>query len=100
MRLIAESLFFDDEANTWHYRVPALHINGGGARIGPRLSTARRSACSVVSTQPIPTPAERLAAALKEYGALRRISYARYLSDPTYRHRISPQLNKGESLHA
>jgi hypothetical protein len=23
--------FFDDEANTWHYRVPALHINGGGA---------------------------------------------------------------------
>ena len=23
--------FFDDEANNWHYRVPALHINGGGA---------------------------------------------------------------------
>jgi hypothetical protein len=22
--------FFDDEANTWHYHVPALHINGGG----------------------------------------------------------------------
>ena len=22
--------FFDDEAQTWHYRVPALHINGGG----------------------------------------------------------------------
>ena len=22
--------FVDDEANTWHYRVPALHINGGG----------------------------------------------------------------------
>ena len=22
--------FFDDEVNTWHYRVPALHINGGG----------------------------------------------------------------------
>jgi len=22
--------FFDDEANTWHYRVPALPINGGG----------------------------------------------------------------------
>ena len=21
--------FFDDEANTWHYLVPALHINGG-----------------------------------------------------------------------
>jgi hypothetical protein len=23
--------FFDDEASTWHYRVPALHINGGGS---------------------------------------------------------------------
>jgi hypothetical protein len=22
--------FFDDEVGTWHYRVPALHINGGG----------------------------------------------------------------------
>ena len=22
--------FFDGEAHTWHYRVPALHINGGG----------------------------------------------------------------------
>ena len=100
VRLVAESLFFDDETNTWPYHAPALHINGGGARIGPRLSTARRSACSAVSPQPIPTPAERLAAALKEYGALRRTSYARYLSDPTYRHRISRQLNKGDSLHA
>jgi hypothetical protein len=24
-------LFYDDEAANWHYRVPALHINGGGA---------------------------------------------------------------------
>jgi hypothetical protein len=23
-------LFFDHEAGNWHYRVPALHINGGG----------------------------------------------------------------------
>jgi hypothetical protein len=30
VRLVAESLFFDDEANTWHNRVPALHIDGGG----------------------------------------------------------------------
>lgn len=22
--------FFDDEARNWHYRVPALYINGGG----------------------------------------------------------------------
>jgi hypothetical protein len=24
-------LFHDGEAGNWHYRVPALHINGGGA---------------------------------------------------------------------
>jgi TnpA family transposase len=42
-----------------------------------------------------------LAAALKEYGALRRTIYAaRYLADPVYRRKISRQLNKGESLHA
>lgn len=23
--------FFDDEAGNWHFRVPALHLNGGGA---------------------------------------------------------------------
>ncbi|MGH3907715.1 MAG: hypothetical protein ACRDTE_26580 [Pseudonocardiaceae bacterium] len=23
--------YYDDEARNWHYRVPALHINGGGA---------------------------------------------------------------------
>lgn len=22
--------FWDDESHNWHYRVPALHINGGG----------------------------------------------------------------------
>ena len=42
-----------------------------------------------------------LAAALKEYGALRRTIYAAlYLSDPAYRRKIARQLNKGESLHA
>ncbi len=34
--------FFDDEANTWHYRVPALHINGGG---DPRGRSARVHGC-------------------------------------------------------
>ncbi|MGH8968112.1 MAG: hypothetical protein ACRDXB_22685 [Actinomycetes bacterium] len=29
--LLRAELFFDDEARNWHYRVPALHINGGGA---------------------------------------------------------------------
>ncbi|MFJ8795138.1 Tn3 family transposase [Streptomyces sp. NPDC102462] len=42
-----------------------------------------------------------LAAALKEYGALRRTIYAaRYLAAPACRRKISRQLNKGESLHA
>jgi TnpA family transposase len=46
-------------------------------------------------------PQNTLAAALKEYGLLRRTIYAtRYLSDEAYRRRISRQLNKGESLHA
>jgi TnpA family transposase len=41
------------------------------------------------------------AAALKEWGALRRTIYAaRYLADETYRRKIARQLNKGESLHA
>ena len=42
-----------------------------------------------------------LAAALKEWGSIRRTIYAcHYLSDPTYRRKIGRQLNKGESLHA
>ena len=30
MTMLRVELFFDDEAGNWHYRVPALHINGGG----------------------------------------------------------------------
>jgi hypothetical protein len=30
MSTLRVELFFDDEAGNWHYRVPALHINGGG----------------------------------------------------------------------
>ena len=36
MSTLRVELFHDDEAGNWHYRVPALHINGGG--------TATRSA--------------------------------------------------------
>ena len=31
MSALRVELFHDDEARNWHYRVPALHINGGGA---------------------------------------------------------------------
>lgn len=38
-----------------------------------------------------------LAAALKEYGAMRRTIYAcRYLTDPDHRRKIARQLNKGD----
>ena len=30
MSALRVELFFDGEAGNWHYRVPALHINGGG----------------------------------------------------------------------
>ena len=42
-----------------------------------------------------------LAAALKEWGMLRRtVHLAKYLSDPAFGRKISRQLNKGESLHS
>lgn len=31
MSALRVELFYDDEAANWHYRVPALSINGGGA---------------------------------------------------------------------
>ena len=30
MSQLRVELFYDEEAGNWHYRVPALHINGGG----------------------------------------------------------------------
>jgi hypothetical protein len=30
MSVLRVELFWDEEASNWHYRVPALHINGGG----------------------------------------------------------------------
>jgi hypothetical protein len=35
MSALRVELFFDDEAGNWHYRVPALHINGGGTLTQP-----------------------------------------------------------------
>jgi len=39
-------LFFDEEAGNWHYRVPALHINGGGT---PTRQDAERDALSAIA---------------------------------------------------
>jgi hypothetical protein len=30
MSTLRAELLYDDEAGNWNYRVPALHINGGG----------------------------------------------------------------------
>ena len=30
MSALRVEMFFDEEASNWPYRVPALHINGGG----------------------------------------------------------------------
>jgi len=30
MSVLRVELFWDEAASNWHYRVPALHINGGG----------------------------------------------------------------------
>ena len=30
MSALRVELFWDEETSNWHYRVPALHINGGG----------------------------------------------------------------------
>jgi TnpA family transposase len=63
----------------------------------PRVGS-RATASLLVGKLSASTRQNTLAAALKEYGALRRTIYAaRYLSDPAYRRKISRQLNKGES---
>jgi hypothetical protein len=34
MSTLRGELFHDEEARNWHYRVPALHINGGTTAVG------------------------------------------------------------------
>ena len=45
MSALRVELFFDDEAGNWHYRVPALHINGGGT---PTREDAERDCLSAI----------------------------------------------------
>ena len=42
MSTLRVELFHDDEAGNWHYRVPALHINGGGTATRGWASSIRR----------------------------------------------------------
>lgn len=38
--------FFDDEGANWHFRVPALHVNGGGT---PTRADAERECLAVIA---------------------------------------------------
>ena len=70
-------------------------------RMGESLKYGQASASLIVGKWSAASRQNTVAAALKEWGMLRRtIHTARYLSDPAYRRRITRQLNKGESLHA
>jgi hypothetical protein len=46
MSALRVELFFDDEAGNWHYRLPALHINGGGT---PAREDAERECLSAIA---------------------------------------------------
>jgi TnpA family transposase len=70
-------------------------------RMGGSLKYGQASASLIVGKWSAASRQNTMAAALKEWGMLRRtIHTAKYLLDPAYRRRISRQLNKGESLHA
>lgn len=73
----------------------------GLLRLAGSLKFGHATASLLVGKLSASSRQNTLAAALKEYGALRRTIYAaRYLSDPAYRRKIARQLNRGESLHA
>jgi len=40
MSALRVEFFFDEEASNWHFRVPALHINGGGQQPARMLSAS------------------------------------------------------------
>ncbi|MFE4961179.1 Tn3 family transposase [Streptomyces sp. NPDC056653] len=70
-------------------------------RMAGSLKYGQATAALIVGKRSAASRQNTLAAALKEWGMLRRtIHLAKYLSDPVFRRKISRQLNKGESLHA
>ncbi|MFE2186051.1 Tn3 family transposase [Streptomyces sp. NPDC059455] len=70
-------------------------------RLAGSLKYGHATASLIVGKPSASSRQNALAAALKEYGAIRRTIYAaKYLSDEGYRRKIARQLNKGESLHS
>jgi TnpA family transposase len=79
----------------------AAGCRGDLLRMAGSLKYGQATASLIVGKRSASSRQNTLAAALKEWGTLRRtIHAARYLSDPAYRRKIARQLNKGESLHA
>ncbi|MEU4408137.1 Tn3 family transposase [Streptosporangium sp. NPDC023963] len=73
---------------------PDLPRMAGPLKSGP-LKYGQATASLIVGKQ------NTLAAALKEWGMLRRaVHLAKCLPGPAFRRKISRQSNKGESLHA
>ncbi|MFJ6785797.1 Tn3 family transposase [Streptomyces yangpuensis] len=69
-------------------------------RLAGSLKYGHATASLIVGKLSASARQNALAAALKEYGAIRRTIYAaKYLSDEGYRRKIARQLNKGGSLH-
>jgi hypothetical protein len=62
MSVLRVELFYDQEASNWHYRVPALHINGGGT---PTRADASRNTCLPSRSRWKATP-RRISNALNE----------------------------------
>ena len=54
MGLLRIELLFDAEADNWHYRVPALHINGGL----PSRQDAEQDCLSAIAFAPEGNPAD------------------------------------------
>ena len=46
MSVLRVELLHDQEASNWHYRVPALHINGGGT---PTRADAEQECLSAIA---------------------------------------------------
>ncbi|MEU9003847.1 transposase [Streptomyces sp. NPDC048551] len=70
-------------------------------RLAGSLKYGHATASMIVGKLSASSRQNALAAALKEYGAIRRTIYAaKSLSDEGYRRKVARQLNKGESLHA
>ncbi|MEV5887337.1 Tn3 family transposase [Streptomyces sp. NPDC052020] len=70
-------------------------------RLAGSLTYGHATASLIVGKLSASSRQNALAAALKEYGAIRRTIYAaKYLSGEGYRRKIARQLNKGESIHS